>query len=101
MRSSTAVRTLTSAGVVLLGLALAEPAAATVAAYPAPGTPTALAGTQISFRGAPPAPLGPIAVSGSRSGSPAGTLLAPSDGQGASSVPAKPFRQGERVTVRT
>jgi hypothetical protein len=102
MRSPTDVRTLTSAGFVLLLLVAAEPAAAaTVSAYPAPGTQTAMPGTQISFRGAAPAQLGKIAVSGSRSGVHAGTLKAHSDGQGASFVPSKPFRAGERVSVRT
>jgi hypothetical protein len=96
------VRKLTAAGSVLLALSAAEPAAAaTISAYPAPGTPTAMPATQISFRGAPAAQLGPIAVSGSRSGRHPGTLRPHSDGQGASFVPSKPFRPGERVTVRT
>jgi arylsulfotransferase ASST len=102
MRSWTDVRTLTAAGLVLLALTAAEPAAAaTVSAYPAPGTQTAMPGTQISFRGAPPAQLGAISVSGSRSGKHAGTLQPHSDGQGASWVPTKAFTPGERVTVRT
>ncbi|WP_051324899.1 arylsulfotransferase family protein [Candidatus Solirubrobacter pratensis] len=96
------MRTPIAAGVLLLALAAAEPAAAaTISAYPPPGTRTAMPGTQISFRGAPPAQLGTISVSGSRSGRHAGTLKAHSDGQGASWVPAKPFRAGERLTVRT
>jgi Arylsulfotransferase (ASST) len=96
------VRMLTAAGFVLLALTAAEPAAAaTVSAYPAPGTPTAMPGTQLSFRGAPPSQLGTITVSGSRSGKHTGTLKPHSDGQGASWVPSRPFRAGERVTVRT
>jgi hypothetical protein len=102
MESSTVVRSLIAAGSALLSLGLAQPAAAaTISAYPAPGTRTAMTETQISFRGAPPAALGTIAVSGSRSGKHAGTLQAHSDGQGASFVAAKPFRAGERVAVRT
>jgi hypothetical protein len=96
------VRTPIAAGFVLLALAAAEPAAAaTISAYPPPGTRTAMPGTQISFRGAPLALLGPIRVSGSRSGRHAGRLEPHSDGQGASFVPDKPFRPGERVTVTT
>jgi hypothetical protein len=102
MRSSTNVRMLIAAGLALLALTAAEPAAAaTISAYPAPGTQTAMPGTQFSFRGAPPAQLGAITVSGSRSGTHAGTLQPHSDGLGASWVPAKPFTAGERVTVRT
>ena len=58
-------------------------------------------GTQISFRGGPPAELGTVSVTGSRSGRHTGTLQAHSDGQGASFVPAQAFTPGERVTVRT
>jgi hypothetical protein len=85
------------------GLLLLAPAAhaATVSAYPLPGTRTAGARTQISLRGAPAARLGSIAVTGSRSGRHTGRLRAHSDGMGASWVPTKPFRAGERVTVRT
>ena len=55
--------------------------------------------TQVSFRGAPPAALGTVTVTGSVSGAHAGQLLAHSDGQGASFVPAKRFSPGETVTV--
>jgi hypothetical protein len=75
--------------------------AAAISAYPSPGVRTANPETQISFRGAPAAKLGPITVSGSRSGNHAGRLLQHSDGQGASFVPDRPFVSGERVTVRT
>jgi hypothetical protein len=76
-------------------------AAATVSAYPLPGTRTAGAHTQISLRGAPPAQLGAIVVTGSRSGRHTGSLRTHSDGMGASYVLTRPFRAGERVTVRT
>jgi hypothetical protein len=95
------VRTLTAAGFFLLSLALAQPAAASIAAFPLPDTQTASPATQVSFRGAPASALGRISVSGSRSGRQAGALMPHSDGQGASFVPSRPFRQGERVTVRT
>jgi hypothetical protein len=72
-----------------------------VSAYPSPGTPSAGPRTQISFRGAAPNRLGTIRVSGSKSGRHSGRLRAHSDGRGASFVPARRFRQGERVTVRT
>lgn len=84
-----------------LAWAPAAAAQAPVSAYPSPGTLTASARTQISFRGLPPGALGAIDVRGSRSGRHAGALRAHSDGQGASFVPSKPFRGGERVTVRT
>jgi hypothetical protein len=96
------VRILIAAGVALLALAGAGPAAAaTISVYPAPGVTTAMPETQISFRGAPPSQLGPIVVSGSRSGRHTGKVEAHSDGNGASFVPDRDFRPGERVTVRT
>jgi Arylsulfotransferase (ASST) len=101
------VRFLPAAGVALLAIVLAgcssSPAAvaATISVYPAAGVTTAMPGTQISFRGAPPSQLGPITVTGSRSGRHTGELKAHSDGNGASFVPAKEFTPGERVTVRT
>src|SRR3954471_19234647 len=102
MRSWMVVRILTAAGVALLALAGARPAvAATVSVYPAPGVTTAMPGTQISFRGAPPSQLGPIVVTGSRSGRHSGKVEAHSDGNGGSFVPDKDFKPGERVTVRT
>ena len=76
-------------------------AAPTFAVYPSPHAHFAAPATQISFRGGPPAQIGSIRVTGSRSGRHAGRLLAHSDGRGASFVPAKPFTPGERVTVRT
>ena len=82
------MRILTVAGVFLLALC-SSASAATISVYPAPGVSTAMPGTQISFRGAPPSRLGPITVSGSRSGRHAGTLRAHSDGNGASFVPSR------------
>jgi hypothetical protein len=92
------VRTLIFAGLLLL--LLARPAAAaTVVAFPPPGTRTASPETQLSFRGV--TTLGTISVRGSRSGRHSGVVRAHSDGRGVSFEPRRPFRQGERVSVRT
>ena len=75
--------------------------AGAVSAFPAPGTPTALRATEISLRGVAPAEVGSMIVTGSRSGRHEGTLEPHPDGLGASFVPDRRFRPGERVTVRT
>ena len=85
----------------LLGPGAAVAGAAPVSVFPTPGTLVASDRTQVSFRGAAPGALGRIRVSGSRSGAHPGVLRAHSDGQGASFVPRRGFRPGERVTVRT
>jgi len=72
-----------------------------VSAFPAPGTVAAAAGTEISLRGVAPGDVGAVQVTGSRSGAVAGELKPHSDGRGASFVPAKRLRGGERVNVRT
>ena len=71
-----------------------------VAVFPSAGTPVASPSTQISFRGADPDELTGISVVGSSSGKHGGRLAAHSDGNGASFLPARPFRAGERVSVR-
>jgi len=71
-----------------------------VTVSPAPGTRDSSAATQISLLGVAPGALGHVVVRGSRSGAHAGALRAYSQGNGASFVPAKPFTQGERVSVR-
>ncbi len=71
----------------------------TVAVFPSPGDRVAGAGTQITFRGVPIAQLGSITVKGRVSGSHSGRLVADSDGQGGSFIPARQFAHGERVTV--
>ena len=90
-------------GVLILGRADdAAPAPVhPVSVYPAPGVRTASPRTQISFRGISAGKLGKVVVTGSRSGRHGGAVRAHSDGEGASFLPAKPFRAGERVTVRT
>jgi hypothetical protein len=81
--------------------ATAQTTTAPVGAFPMPGVESASPDTQISLRGAPPAQLGTITVTGSRSGAHAGTLRPHSDGNGASFVLEDPLRGGETVTVRT
>ncbi len=70
-----------------------------VTVSPAPGTRDASPATQISLLGVPASELSKIAVSGSRTGAHPGRLLAYSQGDGASFVPAQPFAPGELVTV--
>ena len=72
-----------------------------VSAFPAPGTPTALRATEISLRGVAPDQVGTMIVTGSRTGRHEGSLEPHPDGRGASFVPERRFRPGERVTVRT
>jgi hypothetical protein len=74
-------------------------AGARVTVSPAPDTRDASAATQISLLGVPAAELADVTVTGSRSGRHPGRLLAYSQGNGASFVPAHPFAQGERVRV--
>ncbi|HTU79928.1 MAG TPA: arylsulfotransferase family protein [Solirubrobacteraceae bacterium] len=66
---------------------------------PLPDSYDASAHTQISLLGAPASAIAAVRVSGSRTGSHAGRLLAYSQGDGASFVPSKPFEEGETVTV--
>jgi hypothetical protein len=72
-----------------------------VSSFPMPGTAYARTETQISFRGATAETLGPISVTGSRSGAHSGSLRDHGDGQGASFLPSERFVAGERVTVQT
>jgi arylsulfotransferase ASST len=74
--------------------------AGAVTVSPLPGSRDASPRTQISFVGVPAAQLRVTSVRGSRSGAHRGRLEAYSQGDGASFVPAKPFVEGERVTVR-
>ncbi|HEY4897523.1 MAG TPA: arylsulfotransferase family protein [Solirubrobacteraceae bacterium] len=74
--------------------------AGAVSISPLPGSRDARAQTQISFLGVAAVQLSSISVHGSRSGAHAGRLVAYSQGDGASFLPARPFQEGERVTVR-
>jgi hypothetical protein len=67
---------------------------------PAPQSRDASPGTQLSLLGVPAGELAGVTVAGSRSGRHSGRLLAYSQGDGASFVPATPFAEGERVSVR-
>jgi hypothetical protein len=66
---------------------------------PLPGTMVAAPSTQISLLGAPAGEISDISVIGSRTGRHQGTLIAYSQGDGASFVLQRPFAAGERVTV--
>jgi hypothetical protein len=72
-----------------------------VSVFPIPGARVAAPQTQITFRGRPVTRLGPIAVTGSRTGPHAGRLVADSDRKGGSFLPSKPFAPGEVITVST
>jgi hypothetical protein len=74
--------------------------AGAITVSPLAGSRDARAETQISFLGAPAGDLSAVSVVGSRSGAHAGRLVAYSRGDGASFVPAHPFAEGERVSVR-
>ena len=73
--------------------------AGSVSVSPQPGSRDAPARTQISFVGVPAQQLRVTSVVGSGTGAHRGRLLAYSQGDGASFVPARPFAAGERVTV--
>lgn len=79
----------------------ADGPAGPVYAFPSPGTPTASPRSEVSFRGVAPDQLGEVRVAGSRSGERQGRVVAHSDGRGASLVFSRPWRAGEKVTVRT
>ena len=71
-----------------------------LAVSPLPDSYDASADTQISLLGAPASALSAVSATGSRSGPHAGRLMAYSQGDGASFVPARPFDPGETVIVR-
>jgi arylsulfotransferase ASST len=91
----------TTLGIVLLSAGGSRAASGPVAVFPIPGAHFAAPSTQITFRGVPASQFGAIRVTGSKSGAHAGRVLSDSDGQGGSFLPAKPFRAGEKVTVKT
>ena len=70
-----------------------------VTVSPGPETRDASATTQISFLGVPAGELADITVRGSRTGCTRGRLVAYSQGDGASFLPARPFADGELVSV--
>lgn len=70
-----------------------------LAVSPLPDSYDASSRTQISLLGAPASALSAVSASGSSSGSHPGRLIAYSQGDGASFVPARAFTPGETVTV--
>jgi hypothetical protein len=93
---------LVSAAAVLLSGSTAQAAKRSpITVFPAPDTPVASDSTTFSFRGLKPKHLGPVKVTGSRSGRHRGKRLAHSDGMGVSFVPNRSFVPGEVVSVRT
>ena len=79
---------LVAAGAALAPAAVAE-ASAPVNVFPVPGGHVAAPATQITFRGVPASQLGPITVTGSKSGSHTGRIVADSDGDGGSFIPSR------------
>jgi hypothetical protein len=71
-----------------------------VTVSPEPDSADASYRTQISLVGVPVSNIARISVVGSRSGRHTGTLAPYSQGDGGSFIPAKPFAEGEVVTVR-
>jgi hypothetical protein len=67
---------------------------------PLAGSRDVSAHAQISFLGVPAAAIVAVSVVGTQSGVHTGHLAAYSQGDGASFLPARPFAEGERVTVR-
>ena len=84
---------------ILAILGLCSQAAATVTLSPFPGTPTALAHTQISFLGASASSLSSISVVGSSSGRHSGYLASYASETGVSFLVRRPFAAGEHVVV--
>ena len=96
-----ATAVLVAAGAALGPAAAAQAAASAVSVFPIPGGRVAAPSTQITFRGVPASQLGAISVTGSKSGAHSGRIVSDSDGDGASFIPAQPFKAGEAVTVQT
>ncbi len=89
------------AAAVLGPAAAAHAATAPVNVFPIPGGHLAAPSTQITFRGIPATQIGPVTVTGSKSGAHPGRIVGDSDGDGASFLPNQPFKAGETVTVST
>ncbi len=85
---------------VALALATGASQAAAVTISPLDGTRDASPQTQISFLGAPAGEIHDISVVGSSSGGHSGRLESYASAVGASFLPAHPFTEGERVSVR-
>src|SRR5262249_60472117 len=71
-----------------------------LAVWPLPGSLDASSYAQISLLGGPARALSGVSVRGSKTGTHRGRLRGYSQRDGASFLPARPFRPGESVTVR-
>jgi hypothetical protein len=80
---------------------VSQAASSAVDVFPIPGARFASPQTQITFRGVSAGSIGPVTVTGSKSGVHAGRIAGDSDGGGGSFIPAHSFTAGERVTVTT
>ena len=92
---------LVTAGTALGPGVAAQAASAPVSVFPIPGGRVAAPSSQITLRGVPAGELGPISVTGSKSGTHTGRIVGDSDGDGASFLPSRSFTAGETVTVHT
>ena len=80
-------------------MSVGAPAANALTISPLSGTPDASPHTQISFLGIVPSEIREVSAVGSRSGSHSGRLKPYASAPGASFLPARPFTEGEQVTV--
>ncbi|HYZ79822.1 MAG TPA: arylsulfotransferase family protein [Solirubrobacteraceae bacterium] len=87
--------------ILLLAAGRSRAAGGPVDVFPIPGARFAAPSTQITFRGIPASQFGAISVTGSVSGTHTGRVMSDSDGHGGSFLPAKHFKEGEKVTVKT
>jgi hypothetical protein len=88
-----------SPGTITPAASISAAASNPVTVSPLPGTPDASSATQISFLGGTGTQVSNVRVIGSASGAHSGRIEGYSTGTGASFLPTKPFRAGERVTV--
>jgi hypothetical protein len=99
-RPRTTIRRIALAGLAACAaMCTIAPASSALTISPLAGTPDASPHSQISFLGILPSELHDVSVVGSRSGSHSGRLAAYASAPGASFLPARPFAEGERVTV--
>ncbi len=101
LRSAALLAAALFAAVLVPAVSSAQTPTVPVAVFPAPGTRFNLPGTQIAFRGIPVSEIGPLQVTGSKTGVHTGHLAGDSDGDGGSFLPDSPFAAGETVTVVT
>ncbi len=88
-----------SPGTIAPAAAISAAASNPVTISPLPGTVDASPATQISFLGPSGTQVSDVSVVGSSTGTHSGRIQGYSTGTGASFLPSRPFRAGERVTV--